>query len=419
MTVATLTCPYCNAPSNIPADTNPGRRITCARCGESFVIRAVPQDADTDLSVNAPKTDAVIEAPSLADSLLSEARSYTGPRPQRNWLLGGSILGVMLLMAGLGLSYALYTQQERRTNDTAMKKRPDRLLFSSNRPEAQAEPISPWRLPALGYLPPGMNIVAGLHVADLARDKVGRQVLDQRIQIGRVAVQPGQIARWCGLPLEDIDHLVLGIASEDPILPRAVLIVRTNRPYQPESIRLALKGTNVPGSNKKHLYQFSLDDPAVQILVWCIDGRTLAMALIPSHLEEVPTEPRTGLDHLPERLRTTLKERVESGALLWVAGTIDDRTRTLLDTLTPQVKKENGEVISALQTFAAWVQVRQPVRVGAALQGRDDAGARMIEAVFNKPAGAANSQLKVARDETWITVQYSTDLESVLKALRK
>jgi hypothetical protein len=419
MTVVTLTCPYCNAPALVQPDTSPGRRITCARCGEFYIIRAVPQDVGADLSVDAPNTNSVIEALSLSDAPFSGAPLYKGPRPQKNGLLGGAILGVMLLMAGLGLSYALYTQRERRANDTAMKKRPDRSLFSSIRSEAQLEPISPWRLPALGYLPPGMNLVAGLHVAELARDNAGRQVLDQRFQIGRVAVQPGQIARWCGLPLEDIDHVVLGIASEDPILPRAVLIVRTNRPFQPESIRLALKGTSVPGSNKKHLYQFNLDNPAVQILVWCIDGRTLAMALIPSHLEEVPAEPRTGLDHLQDRLRTTLKERVESGALLWIAGAIDDRTRTLLETLAPQVKKENGNVIAAVQTFAAWVKVGQAVRVGAAFQGRDDAAARMIEEIFDKPAGAGNPQLKVARDDTWVTVQYNTDLESVLKALRK
>jgi hypothetical protein len=358
--------------------------------------------------------------------------------------VGGVVLGVMALVAGIGLIVALATQEERRHNDTAMKPRPGRAL------PPIAEPLSPSRLPALGYLPPKTNVVLGLHVAELVHTETGRKLLDQPITMGRVRLRPGQIADWCGLPREDIDHLVLGVATENAGLPVAVLILRTNRPFRPEQVRVALKGENVPLSDKKNLYKFQLENPALPMVVWCIDGRTLALALIESHLDAVPTDPRSGLDHLPEAVRTTLQKRVESGSLLWVVGAVEERTREWLDTLAPQVKRANGKLFTAVRTFAAWVQPEATVRVGAVFQCADDVTAQKIEDVFSKPildphsattlAAAlgqtattpnsllvgltaetmlrrSNPNLKVVRLQDWVTLQYTTDLETVLQAL--
>jgi len=158
-------------------------------------------------------------------------------------------------------------------------------------------------------------------------------------------------------------------------------------------------------------------------VVWCIDDRTLALALIPSHLDSVPTEPRTGLAHLPDGVRGTLQERVESGALLWVVGAVEERTRAWLDTLGVQLKQENLErsgvpdTFKSLRTFAAWVQLQQPVRVGAVFESKDDAAAKKIEAIFHRPGEEANPNLHMVRDKEWVTLQYKTDLETVLRTM--
>ena len=183
------------------------------------------------------------------------------PTPRRNRLVAVVVLGTMLLMATLSLTFALYTRAERRANDTAMKKRPGRGLFAAARPEPPPEPLSPWRLPLLGYLPPDTNIVLGLHVAELLHDKAGRQLLDQPLRLGRSSIRPGQIAGWCGLPLEDIDHIVLGISTGDPLIPPAVLLVRTNRPYLPEQVRNCRQGRAQTGKRQETTVSFQSAKP--------------------------------------------------------------------------------------------------------------------------------------------------------------
>ncbi len=408
-----LTCPYCNAPATTPPGASTGQRILCNRCGETFSLRTTPAAFSPTIPASAAAT-AFMEGP--AANLPAVPPAPHRPTPRRNRLVAVVVLGTMFLMATLSLTFALYTRAERRANDTAMKKRPGRGLFAAARPEPPPEPLSPWRLPLLGYLPPDTNIVLGLHVAELFHDKAGRQLLDQPLRIGRTSIRPGQIAGWCGLPLEDIDHIVLGISTRDPIIPPAVLLVRTNRPYLPEQVRNAVKGEHKPGSGKKQLYHFTLQNPMVDAVVWCIDGQTLALALIPAYLDAVPAEPRAGLDHLPQTVRATLKDRVESGALLWLVGGLDDRTWDLVTTLAPWVDRQR---LASLRTVAAWVLPQDQVRVGAVFQSQDAAAARHIEDLFSKPGTTANPNLKVVRDGPWVTLQYRTDLEAVLQAMAR
>jgi hypothetical protein len=420
MTFALLTCPHCNAPATVASGSKVGQRIVCARCGDSFTLRAAEQAFSPALVAAAASPSSITETPPPFPMVPPHR-----PTPRRNRLVGAVVLGVMAVMAMVSLTFALYTQPERRDNDTAMKQRPGRSFFPSLQPEAPPEPLSPWRLQALGYLPPRTNVVLGLHMADLMHDKAGQRLLDQPITFGRVQIRPGQIATWCGLRREDVDHLVLGIDTEKQPLPVAVLIVRTNRPYQPDHIRSALKGDRVPGSDKKNLYRFTLENPALPAVVWCIDDRTLALALIPSHLDSVPMEPRAGLAHLPNGVRDTLRQLVESGALLWVVGGVEERTRSWLDTLALQLKKadlERSDVLDAfksLRTIAAWVQLQRPVRVGAVFESKDDPAAKKIEAIFRRPGEEANPNPHVVREKEWVTLQYKTDLETVLKAMER
>src|SRR5258708_2048245 len=91
MSFASLTCPYCNAPATIPPGTKVGQRIPCTRCGDSFALR--------------PGQQAFTATPPASLPTISEQPLHR-PTPRRNWLVGGTVLGVMVVMATVSLTFA-------------------------------------------------------------------------------------------------------------------------------------------------------------------------------------------------------------------------------------------------------------------------------------------------------------------------
>jgi len=392
-----------------------GQRVLCPRCGESFTVLAT-QTASAGIQAEPP-------APALSTTITTSPPvpgtipGTAGTRKPRNWIIAALVLGVMGLMATVGLTFALYTQAERRANDLGLKQRPRRHLLPFDRPDTEpAAPTRPAELAGLGYVPPGSNVLLGLQVAELLRDQAGRQLLNRPLEIGRQEVQPGQLANWCGLARDDVDHLVLALATDGPILPRVNLIVRTRRPYLADRVRSALKAEKVPDSAKKDLYRFSLPNGSLQPVIWFIDDRTLALGLLPSHLDTIPAQPRQGLEHLPPDLRELLRERVEP-APVWCAGVVEERARGLLATLLPRLPKEELERWTALRAFTAWVQVREQVQVGAALHCRDEQAAEQLVQAMSGPGPRAGSPWKAFRDSTWVTLQWKGELETFLNGL--
>src|SRR5262245_3164719 len=216
-----LSCPYCNALVIPPAGAQPGQRVPCARCGETFSLPAsfasTPQDASP-----LPTADA---QPSLAP-----------PQPQRwpNALVAAIVVGCMMLLAALVLQFALLTKEDRRNNDfwpTRQGRVPLRfvlamltvlvsagvtfVLYRRRVPERAersrlvaalilwgsaavtvavillrgaawdddgaldpVHPVAPAELEALRYLPGDTDLIAGGHVGELLESPESEKLLD-------------------------------------------------------------------------------------------------------------------------------------------------------------------------------------------------------------------------------------------------
>jgi hypothetical protein len=291
-----MNCPFCNGV--LPAlPAPPTDKRPCPRCGEPVPPGRWPVD---------PSATAIASGPP------------PGPKPSdvktANRKTGYIIIGLMAAMAIIGLSYALWTTQLRRSRDP---KKVDRF-----------EPIKdrrPLELTALGYLPKNSQLVAGIHVAEMLNDKAGKQLLaEPRPALLDWAIQ--QITRTSALKLEDLDHIVLASAF-DAHFPQLVMIVKTRPPIDLQKIAEAR-----PRKSKLHeekpLYEFTLD-PFGEALVWNIDERTLIYvirvdAVGTQHLHGLSATPRKLDEGLSAPLQKAMKERLPRHPYLWAAGRLDN-----------------------------------------------------------------------------------------------
>src|SRR5262249_54991934 len=149
----TLTCPYCNARQPPQAGLTAGQRVTCPRCGEAFKVTTTPA-----FTPEAPASLPTPPAPSAPPAVRT--------KPVRaNRLVAGVILGVMRVMAGTGLTYALLTVQQRREHDRALPRK-SRRPWLTDQPTA-GDVVASADLAGLGYLPPPTGVVAALQVEEL------------------------------------------------------------------------------------------------------------------------------------------------------------------------------------------------------------------------------------------------------------
>jgi hypothetical protein len=357
MTAATVACPYCNAYVTLPEPVPPGRRVTCALCGEAFAYR--------------PLVAGLVAAPPPGTDGPPHARDFPGGEPLRRWnrRTAALILGIMGIMAVLALAVSLRTVDRRRALDQ--------------------EP--------LGYLPPDTNVMAGLHVAKLLKDPAGREFASQS-HLGPADVGVVNLEQWTGLPLEALADVVLGLKVSDQLIPRLTLVVQTLKPYDEAKVRAALKDSQQIERHQKKLYRFRLDRPPVTATLWCAGQSTLVYGLSPEDLDAVPLTPHPGIDHLPAPLQGYLTNPSNRQAQAWTFATNEHWDRTVVwPVLSLQLGKDLG-ALKGVQTVGVWFRFDREVVVNALAQCTDPAAAQALEQLLRRSAIGKEATLQIELD---------------------
>jgi hypothetical protein len=361
-----LTCPYCNARVPAPAPDPARGRIACPRCGETFPYR--PADSDAVAAGPPPAANGPPAAPRLLQaapthlavqlgiisvlivlaSLLLRVAFAESPttqkafpfmfllgavgavasawlwyfrRPRTNAAAALFIVGNMLLVALFALPYALLTTGFRRSHDPPRKT--DLNRSGPVKDDESAVGRAPAELAALGYLPADSSLVVGVHVAELLREKAGKEFLENP-SWKPLELALRQVEKWTGLHRDTIDHVALGARIDG--FPRLTVVVQTRVPYDPASFRV-LHDESKPTEHHGRLLYPLLLRPIGQGALWCVGERTLLLTLwwdpagFPEMKEALPLKPRRGAEGLTPALRACLEKRLSRGALVWVAGT--------------------------------------------------------------------------------------------------
>ncbi len=298
-----LTCPYCNTPAAPPAGARPGQRISCSRCGESFPYRGSGEST--------PVTASPMPAP--------PPPPIAAPRRFSNGEIGRFVLGVMVVMAVIGLAYALSTQGIRREYDIHLPKTkaisiPVYLMiplvlfvvgligawfWGWNRRERSDTTAPPARriwglmglsalvlvvvelalvvmqartprpaelesLPPIHAVPPAELAALGYlpQDTDLIMAVHVAELLDDPIgstmieHLGNESINLQSVEKWSGLKVADIDHVVLGAPLDLDLPVNFTLVVRARRAIDQGKVREKLKAKPQKELDGRTVYPF-------------------------------------------------------------------------------------------------------------------------------------------------------------------
>jgi hypothetical protein len=413
MSSEVLTCPYCNASIGVQPDLTAGQQIICPRCGDAFPLRFV--DSYTDQ----PSPPQRKETAATADTSLVPAAQVSLRPPRSNRLIAGVVLCVMFLMAGAGLAFMLMTQDARRAHDTSRPpRRPGRQRGVPEPDNPTIATVSPDKLAALGYVPPGVNFLFGARISELLASPVGVQVLRDPIKVGDTEYRLENLPAWVGLRLEDLDHLVFAAKVNDAVIPPLYLVLRTAQPYDKEAIRQRLQGTRVASPSKKKLLSFGKGQNGLTPHIWFADEYTLVLALFADQLESLPSRPVEDLRQLPDEVRIVLKTRREPVAPAWIVGHSRDWSKTIAGKFLNRLKKEDLEKLSPLQTFGIWLVPEKSLDVRGVFACKDDAAARGLEEHFRSLRGD-DPTFKTVLDGPWLTLQFQTGPDFLSHSMKR
>jgi hypothetical protein len=370
MSHATVPCPYCGA--LIPEPSSPVTRLDCPRCGESFAYR--PDHGSSALTTSpghafAANTSA--QAPVMPSIEADPVVRWT----QRRVLL--AILGVMVCMAAISLTFALSTVQGRRMHD------PKPL------PTPLAVPVVPpveWA--GLSYLPEKTDIVVGVEVAQARKSKSGQAFL-ARAELGSVGFTLTDLEGALGLKLSDLDHVVLGVRAEDL---RTVLVVRTRQPYDAAAVRTALKASKRGDSGNRDLYHFTLEKQRLSAVLWSPDENTLVLGLNVRDIAAIPSPPTA--DRLPAELADLLRKHTNPRQQFWSVGHFakgDD----FRNVLALWLGADEQAAVAAVRHFAFALELEDRIALSASVECTSEDGAAAVEKSLAKLKANDGARLKV------------------------
>ncbi len=408
-----LVCPYCNSP--VPAENiTPGAsKIPCPNCGETIPNTtmtardeqmAVAEGSPSPSSTTAVTTSAPAQSPKLR-----------APEPVAwsNRRIALVVLAIMFVMGGIGLGYALWTQEARRKGDY-----PEKLTTRNYDP---VKPVAPEELPGLAHLPRECTVIAGVHVGELLGEDNGLPMFEE-LQRQLPMLNLETFEKWTGLNENDIHSITLGVPAKGAL--RLIVIVQTRGGYNINPIKKELTG--IPGVNYENKPAFQL--PNKLGYLWCINSKSMAFLFEPGAevdaLKAIRHNPKSLISDFPKDVQSALKERINRSAFAWTVAT-PKAARGLISLArwSKQLNTDLAEVLQKTNLVTASLRLHKGLALEANLQGEDVEAAKSIEKLFpvagKGPEGATDYKIfgpasatdEKGKQDLWVSIQLRVELQ--------
>lgn len=317
------------------------------------------------------------------------------------------------MMAAGGLVLALATQPFRRANDFRRGATPDVKI------------VAPSDWPALGYLPRDTNIIAGVHVAGLLTDHLGKRFFEiPRPPLLDLALET--VEQFARVKPDGIDHVVFG-AEVSAKLPQFTFVVRTVSRYDVAEVAKGLGAKRL--THREHAV-FRLPLKVGSGLLFCPDERTLVGtfrldSLELKDLDAIPAPPRPGAEGLSAHLNSVLANRVNKKSLAWLAGDLSTAVGLSDLMALARLKTQDLQPLATAKLFGAGLFPQDGWTVSGALLAPDADSARAMQESLRSLSFRGMRTLDVSdpspnksnEKEAWVQVQIGADSDGMRELL--
>ncbi len=391
-------CPYCNSSLPVLAAPPTVEKQACPLCGE-MVLSARWQVASNLATAVSPG-----EPPPAKPSTIP-ATSTRPPGIRKTLYI---VLGIMVTMAIIGLSYALWTTRLRQSRHPWLHTKLEPIAFRKT-----------LDLPGLAYLPPECVFVAGLHIGETVEDaKVGQPFLAEPRPTG-LDWALKQINRMTGMKAEELDHVVIG----GPDLARILMVVKARRKISLEKIADARPKQSFLYRDQA-AYEFALQAGG-DAIVWQADDLTLVVAMRflagpditgEEFLKQVNPKVRPVEEVVPTELRSMIEQRLPRHNFAWLAA--DSTKLGFLGTLLAAGAERSRLPIAGTKRVVLGIAPMDGLTIISNLQADDAKAASKIAATLEKaklPDGITRKVEMTPPDQPqhWVTLQLRGEVSAV------
>lgn len=367
-----VSCPYCNAV--VEADG----RTACPRCGETF-------DAATaeHLPDETPPPPAAPVAPN-AGFLYSRAAVFLS--------LG---LAALILVVGLAV----------------VRPWDPRVLPAPEQPKLPVV-VSPLGLSGLAYLPPRTNVIAAIQPMPLLIHAAQTKTDPKKFLLD-AGVPPVVLEKLtqAGLPLDQIDHLVVGLSvgsEKNTALPGVTACLKLTRPVGDEGKFLAQLKAEKNSQESKGGHTVYNVATGLPLVMTRLDDKTYLFGLKADDLELMDKPLAAGGGHLPKELRDAMTNRISPVSFAWLATDSDRWAEKIGKSpfAAAVVSKDQLARLAPLRAIAAGLSIEPDPQLQLAVRTADPAATAAVQTRLKAAYPDATA------DQEWATVRAPFDVKA-------
>jgi hypothetical protein len=202
--------------------------------------------------------------------------------------------------------------------------------FKSKSTTPASEPehrvVRPVDVPGLGYLPPSSDVVLAIQVP-LLMEKLGPEAeADPAKALGKLGLPEivvETVEKASGVGLKNVEYLTVGVGLQKASLPpQLVVVVVTRQPYDFPELQRKSKATTLKREGRTlHVAKAT---GVVSIHWWSPNNRVLVGTIQARDFDDVPLEPKTGVDHFRPEIATLIRDRLADDSCAWLVGSSDN-----------------------------------------------------------------------------------------------